>query len=191
MGKATRRLMSLAEALEHRISEVGGNPSLAMHRIIADMDAHRLEVTWEDHDGAIHNNVLPVGCTAWAHARIEWSKSTAMWRRESSFRLVPWAGHDGVRPEFVDNTKWAFCIKVRAAKKKKLSTTVAAETRCKEWLIRMMTASPTARPESKSKYLSKAKSLFGVSRRSFDHAWKNAIKTTGARWDRPGAPKTS
>jgi hypothetical protein len=55
----------------------------------------------------------------------------------------------------------------------------------------MMNASPTARPESKSNFRTEAKSLFGVSGRVFNRAWKDAIKTTRATWDLPGAPKKS
>jgi len=177
MVKATRRFMFLAEALEQRISEVGGNRSLAEERIIADMDAHRLEVTWEDRDGATYTNILPTGCPSWWHAHFEWSQSIAIW-------LCP---RPGAPSDFED--KLALCIKVRPAQK--LPTTVVAETRCRQWLIPMMTASLKAPRKTKSEYCTAAKSLFGVSGRAFNRAWKDAIKTTRAEWDQPGRPKKS
>jgi hypothetical protein len=120
MVKATRRLMFLAEALKQRISDVGGDTGLAMERIKADMDAHRLEVTWEDRDGATYTNVLPAGCDAWAKATIDWSRSTARWYRDPEVRLVP-------QLEYIEKHKWAFCVKVRTAQAR--PTTAAAETR--------------------------------------------------------------
>ena len=109
MVKATRRFMFLAEALEQRISEVGGNRSLAEERIIADMDAHRLEVTWEDSDGATYKNILPAGCPSWWHAHFDWSESTARWIQLPAY-----------------DYKFAYCIRVRPARKP--PTTVKAET---------------------------------------------------------------
>jgi hypothetical protein len=182
MVKAIRRPMFLAEALKQRIFEVGGNTALAMERIKADMDAHRLNVTWEDRDGATHTNVLPAGCAAWADATIDWSRSTAMWWREPEVRLVP-------QLEYIERHITAFCVRVRAAQKP--PTTAAAEKRCGEWLNEMMRASPTARPKLRQELRAEADSLFGVSGRAFDRVWRNGIKTTGATWNRPGAPKKS
>jgi hypothetical protein len=109
MAKATRRTMFLAELLEERISDVGGNEQLAKERIIADMDAHRLEVTWEDSDGATYKNILPAGCPSWWHAHFDWSESTARWIQLPAY-----------------DYKFAYCIRVRPARKP--PTTVKAET---------------------------------------------------------------
>ena len=172
MAKATRRTMFLAELLEERISDVGGNEQLAKERIIADMDAHRLEVTWEDSDGTTHTNILPAGCRSWWNAEIAWSDSAARWLRLPALDYI-----------------YAHCIRVRPARKP--PTTVAAETRCLEWLKPKMRASPTKRPKSKREFCTEAKSLFGVSHRAFNRAWASGIKSTGAAWNRPGAPKKS
>jgi hypothetical protein len=154
MVKSTRPF--LADALKRRITEVGGNEELAKERIIADMDAHRLEVTWEDRHGAACTNVLPAGCTAWAKAYIDWSQSTARWRY-------------GQR---------AFCIRVRPAQE--LPTTAVAETRCREWLNKLMRASQERCSKSKSEYRTEAQTKFGVSGKGFNRAWTDGIKTTGA-----------
>jgi hypothetical protein len=170
MVKATGDFIFLVDALKKRISDVGGNSDLAQERIIADLDAYRLEVTWEDRDGATYTDLLPDGCATWADAQFDWSKSTARWGPN-------------------DDIAWAFCIKVRAAKE--LPTTVAAETRCGEWLKKEMRASPTKSPKSKLEFHIEAKSLFGVSGRAFNRAWTSEIKSTGAAWQRPGRRKKS
>jgi hypothetical protein len=170
--------MFLAEALiiKQRIPEVGGNSELAKQRILLEMDAGFLDVTWERRFGLTYTNDLPADCL-WLTARIDWSQSTAVWEC-----LVP-----GVRP-FQFEEKSAFCIRVRAAKNP--STKVAAETRYLERLIDEMKASPAVCPKSKSKFRTEAKSC-GVSGRGFERAWRTAIEATGATWDRPGRPKKS
>ncbi len=64
--------------------------------------------------------------------------------------------------------------------------TIAAETRCKNWLIELMSKDgPPDRP--KPQYRSEAKSEYSVGTRAFDRAWQNAIAKTGnSAWSNPG-----
>ena len=64
--------------------------------------------------------------------------------------------------------------------------TVAAETRCKNWLIEMM--SKGVPPDhTKSEYRADAKKRFSVGARAFDRAWQNACTETGnIAWSKPG-----
>ena len=58
---------------------------------------------------------------------------------------------------------------------------------CQAWLEREMRASPQ-RTRPKAYWRARAMEKFGVSARAFDRMWPNAIKNTGAHWDRAGAP---
>lgn len=64
-------------------------------------------------------------------------------------------------------------------------STIAAETRCREWLAKLMcSGKPTM---SRPKYQEEAVRLFGVGSRGFLRAWGNAITDTGNEdWKKPG-----
>ncbi len=66
------------------------------------------------------------------------------------------------------------------------ATTIAAETRCKDWLAGLMRQEE--RPsKTKSGYRTEAKKQFSVGSRAFDRAWRNACVETGnSAWSRPG-----
>jgi hypothetical protein len=64
----------------------------------------------------------------------------------------------------------------------------SAEAQCLERLITAMEESPRRRPKPKSKLREDAKRQFGVSGRMFDRNWDKALKTTGANWNKAGAP---
>ncbi|MGV7212496.1 hypothetical protein [Bradyrhizobium sp. UFLA05-112] len=64
--------------------------------------------------------------------------------------------------------------------------TAKTATGCREWLIREMQASPAASLKSKDEFFRIANQKFGISRRSFDTAWKMAIEITGADWSAAG-----
>jgi hypothetical protein len=76
----------------------------------------------------------------------------------------------------------------RAARK--LSKPAPAAKACADWLEQKMHASPEHKPQSKPAYCRQAIDNFGVSGRQFDAIWESAIAKTGARWDRPGRPKS-
>jgi hypothetical protein len=67
--------------------------------------------------------------------------------------------------------------------------TAAHVTRCRKWLVEQMRASPDSKPQSKAKFFKEAKRVWGVTERSFDIAWSQAIEETGSAWGRPGAPR--
>ena len=68
---------------------------------------------------------------------------------------------------------------------KEIVSTIAAETRCKKWLMALMELGP--RDKVKADYRKEAKSQFGIGIRAFDRAWANAIKETGNKdWSKPG-----
>jgi hypothetical protein len=70
--------------------------------------------------------------------------------------------------------------------------TAKAATGCREWLISQMQASPAASPKSKAELFLEAKQKFGISRRSFDISWTNAIGNTGATgWSAAGRKKSN
>ena len=65
-------------------------------------------------------------------------------------------------------------------------STIAAENRCKDWLVGLM-SNDGAPDRLKSAYRFEAKSEFGVGTRAFDRAWQNAIAETGnSAWSNPG-----
>jgi hypothetical protein len=69
-------------------------------------------------------------------------------------------------------------------------SSIAAETKCRKWLMEEMQKSPR-RPQPKENYVKEAQQRFGVSKRGFDRAWTQAVEKTGSGWMRPGAPKKS
>ncbi len=66
------------------------------------------------------------------------------------------------------------------------SGTKGAETKCKRWLIALM--SDDGKPEkTKTAYQSAARAEFGVGTKAFGRAWANAIEETGnTDWSKPG-----
>jgi hypothetical protein len=76
----------------------------------------------------------------------------------------------------------------RAARK--LSKPAPAAKACADWLEQKMLANPQVKDQSRAEYRREAIDNFGVSGRQFDAIWKSAIAKTGARWDRPGRPKS-
>jgi len=66
-------------------------------------------------------------------------------------------------------------------------STAAAQTECRRWLSREMSASPD-RPRAKKQVWAEATERFPkLSKRSFDHAWKASISETGAeKWSKAG-----
>jgi hypothetical protein len=54
-----------------------------------------------------------------------------------------------------------------------------------------MFESPLKKPKSKPKFLEEAQGKFGITKNQFDGIWRAAIETTGANWDKAGAPKKS
>jgi hypothetical protein len=71
----------------------------------------------------------------------------------------------------------------------KESSTVAAETKCRVWLIDQM-RNGGARARNKEHYLKEAQKIFSVSQRSFNRSWKAAIAETGrSDWSKHGRPR--
>jgi hypothetical protein len=66
-------------------------------------------------------------------------------------------------------------------------TTVAAQTECRRWLSREMSASPD-RPRAKAQVRAEATKRFPkLSKRGFERAWSQAITETGAeKWSKAG-----
>jgi len=63
---------------------------------------------------------------------------------------------------------------------------IAAETRCKKWLINLM--NDTDGPEkTKTAYRTEAQDEFGVAAKAFNRAWSSAVTETGkTAWSKPG-----
>jgi hypothetical protein len=86
---------------------------------------------------------------------------------------------------------------VPAAKLRKLwpaaKRTVAAQTRCQEYLVTEMKRSPDRAPKPKPDFLADCQARFpGLSERGFERAWANAIELTGAvRWRKAGRRRKS
>jgi hypothetical protein len=86
---------------------------------------------------------------------------------------------------------------VPAAKVRKLwpaaKQTLAAETRCREYLITQMERSLDRAPKPKSDFLVDCQARFpGLSERGFDRAWADAVKLTGAvGWSKGGRRRKS
>ena len=86
---------------------------------------------------------------------------------------------------------------VPAAKLRKLwpaaKRTVAAETRCREYLVTEMKRCLDRAPNPKSDFLADCQARFpGLSKRGFERAWANAIRLTGAvGWGKAGRRRKS
>ena len=63
-----------------------------------------------------------------------------------------------------------------------------AKAACREWLEAAMREAPTRGPKPKREWRKDAKAKFNVSGRAFDQIWAAALQSTGADWDRHGAP---
>jgi hypothetical protein len=70
----------------------------------------------------------------------------------------------------------------------KEACTVAAETRCRKWLIEQMQNGPGN--GRKADYRDRAQQEFGVSERAFIRAWAAAIAQTGSDLGNPGRRKS-
>jgi hypothetical protein len=65
-------------------------------------------------------------------------------------------------------------------------TTIAAETRCRDWLAQQM-KEYERRPHNKTWYKAQAQEKFDVGSKAFDRAWANAIAASGnTNWSKPG-----
>ena len=62
----------------------------------------------------------------------------------------------------------------------------AAERECYRYLRERMQATPDRPCETKSEVEKTCRRRFRVMVESFEYCWREAIKITGARWDRPG-----
>jgi hypothetical protein len=72
----------------------------------------------------------------------------------------------------------------------RVSTTVAKETSCRQWLILIM-EKHESRPKTKDEFFQEAKQKHQVGRRAFNRAWDDAIGATGrTNWRAPGRPKS-
>ena len=65
----------------------------------------------------------------------------------------------------------------------------SAESRCLSWLIEEMEKNKTVRPQARDNFKKQAMREYGISGRAFGTLWKEAIKTTGSEWDKPGRPQ--
>jgi hypothetical protein len=63
-----------------------------------------------------------------------------------------------------------------------------ARAACREWLEAAMREAPTRGRKPKREWRKEAKATFNVSGRAFDQIWAAALRSTGAEWDRCGAP---
>lgn len=62
----------------------------------------------------------------------------------------------------------------------------AGERGCCRYLLEQMHATPDRPRGTKAALEETCRRLFHVTVESFDYCWREAIKVTGARWDRPG-----
>jgi hypothetical protein len=62
------------------------------------------------------------------------------------------------------------------------------ERRCFQYLQEQMRAAPDRAPKTRAEFEKFCRSQrgFGVTRQEFEYCWREAIKVTGACWDRPG-----
>ena len=63
-----------------------------------------------------------------------------------------------------------------------------AKAACQEWLEAAMREAPTRGSKPKREWRKEAKTKFNVSGRAFGQIWAAALPSTGADWDRHGAP---
>jgi len=62
----------------------------------------------------------------------------------------------------------------------------AGERDCYQYLLEQMQATPDRPRRTKAEFEKACRRRFHVRVDSFDYCWREAIKVTGARWDRPG-----
>jgi hypothetical protein len=62
----------------------------------------------------------------------------------------------------------------------------AAERACYGYLLEQMRASPRSQPATKAEFEDRCRPRFRVTKKSFEYIWREAIRVSGARWDRPG-----
>jgi hypothetical protein len=60
------------------------------------------------------------------------------------------------------------------------------ERACYGFLVTEMQATPDHPPGTKAEFKKTCRRRFHVTVDSFDYCWREAIKVTGARWDKPG-----
>jgi hypothetical protein len=61
-----------------------------------------------------------------------------------------------------------------------------AERDCYGYLVKEMQATPDRPSRTKAEFKKSCRRKFKVTVESFEYAWREAIKVTGARWDQPG-----
>ena len=62
----------------------------------------------------------------------------------------------------------------------------AGERDCYVYLLEQMRATPHRAGRKKAEFENICRQQFSVTVDSFDYCWREAIKVSGARWDRPG-----
>jgi hypothetical protein len=62
----------------------------------------------------------------------------------------------------------------------------AGERGCYQYLLDQMQATPDRPRRTKAEFEKACRRRFHVKVDSFDYCWREAIKVTGARWDKPG-----
>jgi hypothetical protein len=65
----------------------------------------------------------------------------------------------------------------------------AGERDCYRYLLEQMQAAPDLPHRAKDEVEGTCRERFDVTVDSFNYCWREAIKVTGARWDRPGRPR--
>jgi hypothetical protein len=74
-----------------------------------------------------------------------------------------------------------------------IDRTLSVETRATNWLCTLMHESPHERPQgvTKNTLRLEAKEKFGIGEFVFNRVWGRALRKTGAKWNKPGAPRKS
>jgi hypothetical protein len=62
----------------------------------------------------------------------------------------------------------------------------AGERACYRYLLEQMQATPDRPRGTKAEFENACRRRFHVNVDSFEYCWREAVKVTGARWDRPG-----
>ena len=60
------------------------------------------------------------------------------------------------------------------------------ERECYKYLLRLMKAEPQLPPKTKAELKETCRRKFRVTVDCFEYCWREAIKVTGAAWDKPG-----
>jgi len=78
------------------------------------------------------------------------------------------------------------------ATKKRRDSKISAQTHCEDWLTELMGENLKRRPKPRGDFLLEAQRQFkGLSARSFDIAWRNAVAKTRSNWSDAGRPEKS